>query len=450
MNAGTIFKFQFGNREAIEKVARSRASIWTGIILVLITTIPRNYDQIFITENPLKWTFGSLLFSIVSGTCIFIVAYQVGTWRSENKNRQEKESSNWRCFMGMFWMTAPTAWLYAIPVERWLDPVSAASANLTLLAVVSTWRVWLITRCLSVVCGIHFSRVLPWVLVTASAEVVVVSLFGVIAGRVLLTGMSGMRNSPAEDVLAHGLSFAFENAALTFPIAAVLGFTWGWRGPAQSLPESEPGKVPFVSLSILAAIWVPIAIHPQTEVRNVVEYERRLKAGNHRAALDWLNHFPDSQLAPSRDLPPKAFERSVFEELPPVIGELRESAAAWMKTYFLEKLDQMVSHYRSRWRGEDQWLKKDATDRREDLNLNWKFLGPDPIGVHQMLTGLNRFPEGRRWIADNPLLIDVWRSTALTGETFERWPDRPGQRAAWTNVLELIGREHPDTSQATR
>lgn len=88
------------------------------------------------------------------------------------------------------------------------------------------------------------------------------------------------------------------------------------------------------------------------------------------------------------------------------------------------------------------------TERREDMRRNWSYFGPGPIGVSQLLTGLNRFPEGRKWIADNPLLIDVWRDSARNGEHFERWPDREGQRAAWTNVLEIIGKESPPLDQA--
>ena len=55
MTAKTIIQFQFGKRSAIEAIARSKAAFFTGIILVLLTAIPRNYDQLAVSEQPLKW-----------------------------------------------------------------------------------------------------------------------------------------------------------------------------------------------------------------------------------------------------------------------------------------------------------------------------------------------------------------------------------------------------------
>lgn len=338
MNAGTIFRFQLGHREAIETVARSRASFLTGILLVLITTIPRNYDQTLITENPFKWIFGSLLFSLLSGTWVFIIAYQAGTWR-KGMEKKERESSSWRCFMGMFWMTAPIAWLYALPVERWFDPVSAAKANVTLLAIVSIWRVWLITRCLSVTCGIPFFKILMWVLVTASAEIVLVSIFGGAALKSVMAGMSGMRNSPAEEVLSQALWIAISGALWTFPIALLVGLIWGLRGPAHALPEANPEAVKFRPLAVMAAVWITAAIYPQMEMSLIARYERHLREGENRAALDWLNRHPQSSFAPSRPLSPKPFEYEVFGKLPGLLGEVQESDATWVKELFIKKLD---------------------------------------------------------------------------------------------------------------
>ena len=47
-------------------------------------------------------------------------------------------------------MTAPLAWLYAIPYERFLSPVGATRANLWTLGLVAAWRVLLIIRVLVV------------------------------------------------------------------------------------------------------------------------------------------------------------------------------------------------------------------------------------------------------------------------------------------------------------
>ncbi len=80
MTAKTILQFQFGNRSAIESVARSKAAFITGIVLVVITSIPRNYDQLAISEQPLRWLFGSLVFSAGSGSFLWFVLRGESGW----------------------------------------------------------------------------------------------------------------------------------------------------------------------------------------------------------------------------------------------------------------------------------------------------------------------------------------------------------------------------------
>ena len=54
-------------------------------------------------------------------------------------------------FLGLFWMTAPLAWAYAVPYERLLSPWQATAFNLATLALVALWRVVLMVRVVKVV-----------------------------------------------------------------------------------------------------------------------------------------------------------------------------------------------------------------------------------------------------------------------------------------------------------
>src|ERR1043165_4382832 len=123
MRATEWVKYLFGQRHAIEELAKWRGGIWTGAILVLLTGFARNYDQTFITENPVLWLFGPLLFSFVSGWWLYVVLYGLFARRRMAGEDGVKPPfwSGWQSFMGLFWMTAPIAWLYAIPVERFTD-----------------------------------------------------------------------------------------------------------------------------------------------------------------------------------------------------------------------------------------------------------------------------------------------------------------------------------------
>ena len=119
VNFRSILGFQFGRKEAIEEVARSRAALPTGVALVLLTAIARNYDQRFFLESPL-WLIGPLIFSFFSGTFLFWVLYTGFIRRHLDDAEPVPQGQQWRRFMSLFWMTAPVAWLYAIPVERFL------------------------------------------------------------------------------------------------------------------------------------------------------------------------------------------------------------------------------------------------------------------------------------------------------------------------------------------
>ena len=116
MTAKDLLYYQFGNAEAIRRVAGNRYLVAVGAALVLITSVPRNYDQTYIGEVP-WWPVIPLLFSFVSGSFLFWVLNRGFIKDAEG----EPARSKYWMFLGLFWMTAPVAWLYGIPVERFMD-----------------------------------------------------------------------------------------------------------------------------------------------------------------------------------------------------------------------------------------------------------------------------------------------------------------------------------------
>jgi len=63
-----------GNSCAMERVARSRAALPARLLLVLMTSVPRKYDQTHVSEEPLLWFLKPLVFSLASGTWVFLLA----------------------------------------------------------------------------------------------------------------------------------------------------------------------------------------------------------------------------------------------------------------------------------------------------------------------------------------------------------------------------------------
>ena len=442
MNTQTILSFLLGNRTAIERTASTRSALWIGMILVLMTSIPRNYDQDHISENTFMWIFGPLIFSTISGTWMFIIAYQWAT-AAGRKHASEPdigERHEWRSFMGMFWMTAPIAWIYALPVERWLEPLPAAKANLALLAIVASWRVLLLTRCIQVVCKLPYAKALVWVVAAASVEVLVVGMFGGVMSQAVLASMGGMRNSPAEELIIRAVSNSMGAALWVGPIALIAGLIWNRKGTAQSLPVRGIGAIPWTPLFICTVIWLLIAASPQQQLSIVARYEAKLLQREYRAAVEVLNRHQPGDLPASRELEPKLYERRVFYRLPELISVLQPGDEKWVRDHFINKFAEMTKHYRSRWISDSEWNSMGEPDRQTQVQDHWRRYGPDAKALVGLLEGLRRTPEGRSWMLCNHRLLTIWENEA-EAELLESSNKHAGQReddAHWKEVARHI------------
>jgi hypothetical protein len=412
VNLWTALRFIFGNADAIREVARNRAALWTGIVLVLLTGIARNYDQNFFLESPL-WLIGPLVFSFFSGS--FLFAILIPGFARRHFPEEHRRAPQWLTFMALFWMTAPVAWLYAIPVERFLDSYSAAQANVALLAIVSLWRVLLMSRILSVLFEIHFARGLGWVLVAASLEVIVVVFFGAIFGGSLdpsiLAAMMGMRNSPEQAL-----------------IDSVLGFVWGWswavlvlclivlgvrqfQGRILQFPGLLPGKVPWVQLAIVSGIWAVIAIGPQKEQHRFISHAALIDKEAYPEALVYLGKHQQSDFPPSRRLEPNPYAYRVWPDLPPTVALLKPGTAPWIRHVYLNYMTISLSHFYPRYNS--------------------------LTNVEAMLSAIERLPEGREWFRTNETAI-AQQGLGLRHRGQE--PADSPELIAKTNILGMLSR----------
>jgi hypothetical protein len=376
VNLWTVLRFLFGNPDAIREVARNRAALWTGIILVLLTGIARNYDQTFFRESPM-WLIGPLVFSFFSGS--FLYAILIRGFARRHFSEDNRYVKQWPTFMALFWMTAPVAWLYAIPVERFLEPYYAAQTNIALLAVVSLWRVLLMSRILSELFQIDFVRALGWVLVAAALEVIVVVFFGIFFGssfsRGVLAAMAGMRHAPEEALLVSVLGAVWNCSwgVLLFSIIALR--LRRFHGAILPLPKSVPAKLPWVLLTILTLFWVLLAIGPQKEQHRFTIHSALIEKGAYAEALRYLEKHQQSDFPANRRLEPNPYEYRVWKQLPPTIALLKPDTALWIRHFYLNHLSATMSHY----------------DSPYDSLTN----------VAAMLAAIELLPEGRPWFQTN-------------------------------------------------
>lgn len=408
MNLLTVPRYLFGNARAIRTVAESSAALPLGVALVLLTAVARNYDQIFITETPL-WLFGPLLFSFFSGAWLFFILYHRCVKRFLDIDPLPPASGQWRSFMGLFWMTAPIAWLYAIPVERFLDPVGAAKANITLLAIVSLWRVLLMSRVVAVVNAVRFLRALGWVLVGASLEIIVVVFLGGFFGgsfaKRVMAGMSGMRNAPDESLLLSALGFAWNGAWMVLVITLVLLAIFQFRGTTLPFPKMNRDRAPWGGLCVLAIVWALIAWPAQKEQQRFRQHAHLVLDGKYSDGLAYASRFDQSAFPASRRLEPNPFEHRVWEDLPPTIALLTTNTPAWVRRTYLSHLANTFEHH---WAG-------------------YRSL----TNVAMMYAAIERLSEGRDWLCTN--------EAALTrqGVQARRANDsaEAQERNAFTNIL---------------
>lgn len=346
MNSLTVLLYLFGHAGAIRRVASSPMAIPAGILFVFSAGVARNYDQMWFGES-LKWLAMPLWFSLFSGLWLFFFVFTAWQARPE-----EGRGVLWHfklrhlvSFYGLFWMTAPIAWLYAIPVERWNDPVPAAQWNIGLLTVVALWRVFLMSRVISVIGEMTFLRAFGKVLLPAALETIAIA-FVAGFGRQVMAGMGGLRNSPAEDVMIKALSTA-SGLAL---IAAVAGFLLQFVCRKQSVrtepwrPKSDirPWQAPYVLLAVVGVLCWGISIKPQQQQRLNSEAAQLARSGRWGRLVAFLSEHRKEEFAPSIVLPPSPWESRAPLQMPELFKHITPATPSWIRDLYLSYLEALL------------------------------------------------------------------------------------------------------------
>ena len=212
----TLVQFLFGYRSAILNLATNRSTVWLGLMFVISAGLAREYDRVNLAQQP--WhLLAPLIASLATSWILFVMVYSVASHRGAE---MEGFWSSYRKFLGLYWMTAPLAWFYGIPVEIFLPPEGATNANLWLLGLVSLWRVILIVRVIVVLFNAWTVNVLPIVLLFADS--VILFLFAM-APRFVISFMGGVRQSQGQLTVEMVTRYAGWWGILTYPFWA-LGF----------------------------------------------------------------------------------------------------------------------------------------------------------------------------------------------------------------------------------
>jgi hypothetical protein len=297
---------------------------------VLTAGIAREYDRAYVAERPELFLL-PIAASLATATLLYgsLRLFVLRGPRGQARGR-------FRAFLGLFWLTAPLAWIYAVPVERFLEPVPAALLNITFLAVVATWRVALISRVAAVLFGAPFARALGAILLPSSLLVLTLSFFTQIS---LVPLMGGISLAPETKVLLRAAGFA-ATGAVVLGLAALALLAASPNRSTTPVPPPSPAHFPTLPLAALLLLWTALAAYPQLEVRRNARVDALVAAERYREALDLLSSHTPRDFSPTRRIAPdpqRAGSRS-GRHLPGIISAMDGRDASWVRALYLDYL----------------------------------------------------------------------------------------------------------------
>jgi hypothetical protein len=279
-----------------------------------------------------------------------------------------------------------------------------------------------------------------WVLIPVTVEVLVLSVFGGGLSKRIMAAMMGMRNSPEEEVLLRAVGTASNLALWLLPVAILGTVCWRMKACASRWPDRTKGTVPVLTLGVAAAFWIAVAIVPQGELFNNATLEGRLAKQEFRKALDYLSaHRPD-EFAPSRILPPKPFEREIFENLPALFAVVAPSDAPWVHEHLMRRLTEMCGHFNTAWnRRPDETAPREERITEINQGIQWaqRFASLGGAEFNSILSGLEKIPAGRTWLSTNQLFLAALAAHATEAPVGHGRDTKPEetQRADWNSLL---------------
>lgn len=358
----TIPKYLAGDRGAILELARSRWSLVVGAMLVVSASLARKYDGHDLLAEPwqLLHGFGA---SIGNSFALFGLVFLAALGRG---GPQSAFFGNYLTFLGLFWMTSPMAWLYAIPYERFMEPAEAVSRNFLTLGVVSLWRVLLMARVLSV---LFAARPVPiFFLVMVFADAVALVFLNTIPVPTINFMGGFQQHTPADEALADAVLAMQFHSCMSAPfwvLGALIGLKWlraGWALPegATTLGPTPRPALAFAAAAILA--WIPIMIGPQREQQLKHRAETLLRTGQVAAALKEMSSHERAEYPPVWDPPP----RLGYRETEPSLDLVREAIEArqpsqWVQDIYVPKISQRLREDIHGWPTSMSWADISST-----------------------------------------------------------------------------------------
>lgn len=353
-----------GRKDAILTATRDRGAIWVGLLLVFAAALARDYDTVDLSRQPYR-----LLISPLASLCVALLLYAL----------VRRHPLTVRAFVGLFWLTAPIAFLYAVPYERFLSPINAMRVNLATLAVVAAWRVALMIRIVSVVTGRSGWNSFWLVMLVADL---------IAAGAALLMPipviqlMGGVQLTDAEYLLQDAAVLVRLVTIATLPIWLIGGIVASIKKNLPKAPNvSQSGPTlpaPGATVAALACVFAWLLVLPATqrEQRLQTRVDDLMLAGQIEQALLLMTEHKRADFPPAWDpLPRVGWDGP---EQPPLLDVVRTIAAnppaEWVREAYVDKFERQWLGMELRWRPENLPAVRDILNRLPE--------GPELLAKH--------------------------------------------------------------------
>jgi hypothetical protein len=337
MTLFTLAAYLVGSREAILRLASSRWSLALGFLFVLLAGLAREYDGEDLLREP--WHLAIPLGASLATSALLYLLVRGVAWR--HGATEPPLASGYLDFLGLYWLTAPLALVYAIPFERFLSAGDATRANLWMLALVALWRVVLMVRVVSVLYQTSFLSALFLVLLFADTVAVILLSNTELP---IIAIMGGIRLSESESILHSTVWLMRVLTVLSWPVwligaLVVIVRKRRWEYQATSSPPF-PGLAwhLWAAVMVLIGMWVVILPRTQPEQQRRGRAERELKSGRIRQGLEYMSAHERDDFPPHWDPPP----RVAYREQRPDITQVQEhldvlAVKPWVRAIYVEK-----------------------------------------------------------------------------------------------------------------
>ncbi len=347
LSLSTLARFLIGDRKAIQTLAHCPNCWKLGLVFVLSAGFAREYDGESLLYEPwhLLIPLGA---SLITSGLLFLMVSWVASRRGVENFCSWK---SYRTFLGLFWLMAPMAWLYAIPVERWMSAGGAAQVNMNLLGIVALWRVVLIIRVIKIAYGAKSTFHIFSTVMLFSDVVMLVALFSM--PTPIWAIMGGVRLTESEQVILNYTMSLKGWGILLSPVFLICFIRALKKEPEWDSPTHHSHQAVKISRGIWSMaiasvlIWIPILPSFQAEQNLRYQIERDLKSKSIDAALSQMSQYKQGDFPPHWDPPP----RPGYGLYTPDIDSVMESIAneskfsPWVRELYVSKY---LSRFNSR------------------------------------------------------------------------------------------------------